>query len=133
MTEVEPAELATLLDEVRRELGETVDELDRSRTAHRRVESLLLALLDHVPVPIVVLDDELRVRAVSKQAESVWGASIDGHVGGLEELDGGGVVEACRTAFEVGHVAPSTIPEGFGLAMVEEPGTGVRYVAAWRG
>lgn len=133
MTTADVSELATLLDEVRRELGETVDELDRSRAAHRRVESVLLVVLEHVPVPIVVLDDELRVRAASKSAEAAWGASLDAHASGVDDLDGGGVVEAARAAFEAGHRAPHTVPEGFGMAMIEEPGTGVRYVAAWAG
>ena len=133
MTETSNGELATLLDEVRRELGETVDELDRTRAAHRRVESVLLVLLDNLPVSVVVLDDDLVVRAASKAAEASWGATVGAHASGLEALDSPGVVETCRTSFEAGHVAPGSVPEGFGAAMVEEPGTGIRYVAAWAG
>lgn len=131
MTDVEPADLASLLDEVRRELGTTVDELDRSRAAHRRVESLLLAVLDHVPVPIVVLDDELRVRAVSAAAERAWGATVDAPASAVDEL--GGAVETCRQAFELGYLSDPAVGADLHAAMLDEPGTGARYIAVWPG
>jgi PAS domain-containing protein len=128
LTEVDAAELAELLDDVRRELGDAVDELDRSRAAHRTVESLLLALLEHVPVPIVVVDRDLRVRAASAEAERQWGVALDRPFLGTD-----GLAEACRAAAEAGYVAAGSIPEGYGAAMLDEPGTGERYIAAWRG
>jgi PAS domain-containing protein len=133
MTDLEPAELASLLDEVRRELDETVDDLDRSRAAHRRVESLLLALLDHVPVPVVVVDEDLKVRAAGAAAEAAWGATLDGPLSALGALEGAGVPDACRAAFQVGHLAAGSVPGGFGAAMIDEPGTGMRYIAVWAG
>lgn len=133
MTDLSQTELVTLLDEARRELGATVDELDRSRAAHRRVESLLLAVLDHVPMPFLVVDEELRVRAASATAESSWRATLDGPLSGLDALHAAGVDAVCRAAFEAGHIAAGAVPEGFGAALVEEPGTGVRYIAVWAG
>jgi PAS domain-containing protein len=133
MTEVDDSELATLLDDVRRELGVAVDELERSRAAHRAVESMLLAVLEHVPVPLVIVDGELRVRAASSAAEAAWGATVDAPVSGLDELDDNGVVDACRSAVEIGHVAASSLPEGFGAALLDEPGTSARYVVVWSG
>jgi hypothetical protein len=132
LSDVESGELRALLDDLRRELGEVVDELDRSRAAHRRVESLLLAVLDNVPTPIIVLDDSLRVRAASASATATWHVSLDAMATGVEELDRGGVVEACRAAFESGHVTSGSMPVGYGAAMIEEPGTGVRYITVWR-
>ena len=128
MTDLDAGELAALLDDVRRELGETVDELDRTRVAHRAVESLLLAVLEHVPVPVVVVDADVRVRAVSAAAERHWGAALDRPLVGVD-----GLGDACRACFDAGYVAPESIPDGYGAAMLEEPGTGVRYIAAWRG
>jgi nitrogen fixation/metabolism regulation signal transduction histidine kinase len=133
VTDVEGGELAALLDDVRRELGQVVDELDRSRDAHRHVESLLLAVLEHVPVPVVVVDQELRVRAASTAAESAWGATLDRPVAGLDAFDGSGLNGALRAWFDAGYVAAGSVPDGFGAAMLEEPGTGVRYIAAWAG
>ena len=133
MPEVEDGELAALLDDVRRELGEVVDELDRSRDAHRRVESLLLAVLEHVPVPVVVVDSDLRVRAASAAAESMWAATLDRPIAGLDAFEGSGLGSALRAAFDAGYVAAGSVPGGFGAAMLEEPGTGARYIAVWGG
>jgi PAS domain-containing protein len=133
MTEVDENELTTLLDDVRRELGEAVDDLERSRAAHRAVESMLLAVLEHVPVPLVIVDGELRVRAASAAAEEAWGASVDAPVSRLDELDDAGVVDVCRAAIESGHVAASSVPAGFGAALLDEPGTSARYVVVWSG
>lgn len=133
MTDLHRAELTALLDDVRRELADAVDELDRTRAAHRRVESLLLALLEHLPIATVVVDEELRVRAASSAAESSWGASIDAPVSGIDALDDAGVVAALRAGFETGHVPAGSVPAGFGAALVSEPGTGVRYIAVWAG
>ena len=126
-------ELAALLDDVRRELGDAVDDLARSQAAHRRVESLLLAVLEHVPVAIVVVDAELRVRAVSAAAEQAWGATLDRPLSGLDTLDDAGLVEAVRAAFDTGHVTDASLPDGFRAALVDEPGTGARYIAIWAG
>jgi nitrogen fixation/metabolism regulation signal transduction histidine kinase len=131
--EVEDGELAALLDDVRRELGEVVDELDRSRDAHRRVESLLLAVLEHVPVPVVVVDHELRVRAASAAAESQWGATIDRPIGGLDAFDRAGLSDTVRAGLDAGHVPVTAVPDGFGAAVLDEPGTGNRYITVWRG
>ena len=133
MTEVDEGELAAVLDDVRRELGEVVDELDRSRDAHRRVESLLLAVLEHVPTPVAVLDADLRVQAASAAAEEAWGAVLDRPVAGLETFDDSGLSDSVRAAFDAGYVAAGSVPDGFGAAMLEEPGTGVRYIAVWAG
>ena len=133
MTELDDGGLAELLDDVRRELGEVVDELDRSRDAHRKVESLLLAVLEHVPTPLAVVDAELRVRATSAAAESAWGTVLDRPVAGLDTFDGNGLGTALRSAFEAGYVAAGSVPDGYGAAMLEEPGTGVRYIAVWAG
>ena len=128
MTDLDAGELAELLDDVRRELGDAVDELDRSRAAHRRVESLLLAVLEHVPVPLVVVDRDLRVRAASAEAEREWGVTLDRPFLGAD-----GLADACQAAVDAGYVAAGSVPDGHGAAMLEEPGTGVRYIAAWRG
>ena len=133
MTEVDEGELAAVLDDVRRELGEVVDELDRSRDAHRRVESLLLAVLEHVPTPVAVVDSELRVQAASAAAEESWGTVLDRPVLGLEAFEGNGLGDAVRAAFDAGYIAAGSVPAGFGAAMLEEPGTGVRYIAVWAG
>lgn len=133
MTDLDRSELTALLDDVRRELADAVDELDRTHAAHRRVESLLLVLLDHLPVATVVVDEELRVRAASAAAELSWGATIDGLVSGLDALDGPGVVGALRAALEAGHLPAGALPSGFGGALVTEPGTGIRYIAVWAG
>jgi PAS domain-containing protein len=130
---VSDLELASLLDDVRRELGDAVEDLARSRAEHRRVESLLLAVLEHVPVPIIVVDAELRVRAVGAAAEQAWGATLDRPLSSLDALDHAGLVEAVRTAFDAGHVQAASLPDGFGAALIEEPGTGARYIAIWAG
>ena len=126
-------DLASLLDDVRRELGETADDLARSQAEHRKVESLLLAVLEHVPVPRVVVDADLRVRAVSATAEQAWGATLDRPLSALDTLDDAGLVESVRAAFDTGHVVDAAIPDGFGAALVDEPGTGMRYIAVWSG
>lgn len=133
VTDIDVAELTSLLDDVRRELGDAVEELDRARVAHRTVESLLLAVLDHVPVSVVVVDERLRVRAASSAADRAWGASVDAAMSGLDALDDAGVVDACREAFETGHLTSASIPAGFGAAMLDEPGTDARYVVVWAG
>ena len=133
MTEVEEGELATVLDDVRRELGAVVDDLDRSRDAHRRVESLLLAVLEHVPTAVAVVDADLRVQAASAAAEAAWGTVLDRPVAGLTTFDDSGLADAIRAAFDAGYVATGSIPDGFGAALLEEPGTGVRYIAVWAG
>ena len=126
-------DLASLLDDVRRELAAAVDDLARSRAEHRKVESLLLAVLEHVPVPLVVVDPELRVRAVAAAAEQAWGATLDRPLSALDTLDDAGLVGAVRAAFETGHVDQDAVPAGFGAAIVEEPGTAARYIAIWAG
>lgn len=130
MSTTESGELVELVDQLRQELAAAVDELDRARDAHRRVESLLLALLEHVPVPLVVVDRELRVRAATAAAEGAWGADLDRPLSALEGLDAG-VVAACRTGVEQGIVRPGDVPDGYGVALLSEPGTGERYATAW--
>lgn len=131
MTEVGVDSVAELLDDVRMELTAAVDELERSRASHRRVESLLLAILEHVPVPVVVIDDGIRLRAVSAAAESAWDASLEAPASSVEALHEAGLPEMARTALEAGHVDRSVVPDGFGAALLEEPGTGQRYVVVW--
>lgn len=131
MTEVERPELASLLDDVRRELGATVDELDRSRAAHRRAESLLLAVLEHVPAPIVVVDEELRVRAASAEAERCWGTTLDVPVSAVPALSA--AADRCRAAFEDGDGVPPTLGDHLRAATIDEPGTSNRYIALWAG
>src|SRR5688572_30330422 len=107
------AELSTLLDDVRRELGSTVDELERSRSAHRQVETLLLAVLEHVPSPIVVVDGDNRVRASSASAEREWGVQLDAPLPGTDPL--GDLAGAVRRGVEEGAVPRDAIPAGFGV------------------
>lgn len=133
VTDVDAGSLVPLLDDIRRELSDVVDELDRTRVAHRRVESLLLAVLDHVPVPVVVVDQELQVRAVSAAAEQAWAATLARPMSEAGPLDDQRVTEVCRTALATGHVTPDAVPEGFGAAVLEEPGTAARYVVVWAG
>lgn len=131
MTELGLDSVAGLLDDVRMELAAAVEELERSRAAHRRVESVLLAILEHVPIPVVVIDDGIRLRAVSSAAESAWGASLEAPASSVEALHDAGLPEMARTALETGHVDQSAVPGGFGAALLEEPGTAQRYVVVW--
>jgi PAS domain-containing protein len=131
VSDVDAASLAALLDECRAELTAAVDELERSRAAHRTVESLLLAVLDHVPVPFVVVDAEGRLRAVSAAAQETWGAQLGDLAAGVRPLGDAGVPELCRVAVEAGHVPAATVPPGFDAALLHEPGTDTRYVAVW--
>lgn len=130
MTDSDVDTLAHLLDDLRRELGSAVDDLERSRAAHRRVESLLLAVLEHVPVPVVVVDGELRLQAVSAAAEQAWGAQLDAPLAGLGDRLGG-IAGACQEALEAGRVAGDGLPEGLAAAVIDEPGTHARYVVVW--
>jgi nitrogen fixation/metabolism regulation signal transduction histidine kinase len=131
MTDLDPDALSGLLDDVRRELGSAVDELERSRAAHRQAESLLLAVLDHVPTPLVVVDRDQRVRAASAAAEGVWGSRVDAPLGAVEVLRDAGLDETCRVAVAEGHLARDAVPDGFGVAVLDEPGTGARFVVLW--
>lgn len=123
--------LVALLDECRAELATAVDELQRSRAAHRAVESLLSAVLDHVPAPLLVVDAEGRVRAVTAAAERAWGARLGDLAAGVPALRRTGAAEVLHAAVEAGHLAGRSLPDGLAAAVVEEPGTGVRYAAVW--
>lgn len=122
-------DLAELLDELRSELGAAVDELERTRAAHRSVETVLSAVLDHVPTPVVVVDDELRVRAFSAAAEAAWDVRLDVAASSSDTLHGAGVVEALRPAFGAGRV--DELPPPFAAVVVVEPGTDARYAVVW--
>src|SRR3990170_5234168 len=98
MTDLDPDALTALLDEVRRELGAAVEELERSRAGHRQAESLLLAVLDNVPTPVVVVDHDQRVPAASAAAEGAWGSRLDAPLSAVEALREAGLDETCRVA-----------------------------------
>ena len=123
--------LADLLDDVRRELSSAVDELERSRAAHRTLETLLLATLEHVPVPVVVVDREHRVRAASAAAERAWGAQLDAPMSTAAGLAGEPVADAVSVALDEGKIDGHAMPEGFSAALIEEPGTGDRYLVVF--
>ena len=89
--------------------------------AHRQVESLLLAVLEHVPLPVVVVDRDERLRATSASADEVWGAQLDAPLAGVASLRD--LAPVARAAIEQGTVAPQTVPDGFGAAVLDEPGT----------
>lgn len=130
MNPVETGELLGLLEELRGELASAVDELDRTRDAHRRLESLLLAVLDHVPLPIVVVDGELRVRAAAASAEDRWHAA-PGRPGSALQGVPAGALDACRAALDQGSVRHGDVPDGYGVALLSEPGTAERYAVLW--
>ncbi len=131
MTDLDDDALSGLLDDLRRELTVANEELERSRDAHRRVETMLLAVLEHVPLPLVVVDVEQRVRAVSAAAEVAWDARLDAPVGGVAGLREGRVDELARAVADTGALDPGAVPDGFGAALVEEPGTAARYLVVW--
>jgi nitrogen fixation/metabolism regulation signal transduction histidine kinase len=130
VTEVDTESLAELLDDCRTELAAAVDDLERTRAAHRTVESLLLAVLDHVPTALVVVDAEGRVRAASARAASAWGAQVGDLAGGVPTLGAAGLAETCRRSIEAGRV-DGAVPDGFGAAVLDEPGTNQRYAIVW--
>jgi hypothetical protein len=121
-------ELGSLVEDLRLELHAAVDELERSRAAHRQVESVLLGLLEHLPVPLVVVDGEERVRVASAAAESVWDVQLDAPVAGVPALRD--LAGAMRAALHDG-VQQQALPDGFDAAVLDEPGTDARYVVVW--
>lgn len=131
MNDMAGSTLSELVDDLRRELAFANEELERSRDAHRRVESLLLAVLEHVPVAVVVVDDDQRVRAVSTEAERQWDARLDAPASSVDALHAAGLAELCRNAVETGAFEYARVPRGFGAAMTDEPGTDRRYIVVW--
>jgi hypothetical protein len=51
-------------------LARANEELQACRSSEQRLESMLVGVLDHVPVPVVLVDDGLAVRACSGAARS---------------------------------------------------------------
>jgi hypothetical protein len=51
-------------------LAEANAEVGRSRAAERRLESIVVGVMQHVPVPMIVVDEELSVRACSDAART---------------------------------------------------------------
>jgi hypothetical protein len=106
-------------DELSRELATALDALEASMAAHRALESVLLAILDHAPVTLVVTDGH-RVRAASKPAEQHWSAKTGTSLAALPE--------DVRRAVDAKLTGSGDAPAGLETALVEEPGTDQRYV-----
>jgi hypothetical protein len=104
-----------------RELDVALDALEASMSAHRTLESVLLAILANVPLALVVTDRE-RVRAASTRAEETWGARTGTRVAVLPDE----VRRAVQAA--LGGTGGGSGDPGLRTAVVDEPGTGERYV-----
>ena len=114
------------LERATEELETAVAELHRAREAHRRVESLLLTVLEHLPVGVVVVDPQLRVRAASAYAQERWSVVLD------RRLDDAQVPSPIRTAIDATiRTGQRTSIIGAGAGELVDPGGGARYVVGW--
>lgn len=115
-------EAAEEIRAARVDLEAALDEVERLHRDHRRVESLLHGLLDLLPLAVVVVDRDLRVCALSAAGEAAWADRI-----GRPVTHDEGDFRAALDGLE-----PRRSAGGLELARFDEPGTGDRYVVAWR-
>lgn len=114
-----------MLSAVAEELESAVAELQRCRDAHRQTESLLLAVLDKLPVSLLVVDESRRIRAASTHAHEQWEVELDRPFHAFHVPDAvRAVIESTLAGGQRSSVS------GAGAAALEH-GDGDRYVIGW--
>ncbi len=112
-----------LVEAARADLAAANRELEALRRDHRRLETVLESLLEHVPAAVVVVDACLCVRAQSAAADDRWGDRVG------RPLDGP-LVDACRGLLSQAPPARTSV-DGVQLVLVVEPATADRYILWW--